>query len=82
MRKFYPSDPAAKRTAAASAAEERYRELMLESCDLIDLMNLPEGDRHIATRHLELRRLYVALRVQWLQGTEYARKPYSGRSSG
>ena len=45
-------------------AECRYRELILESCDIIDLANLPESDRHIATRQLELRRLYVPLRVK------------------
>jgi hypothetical protein len=45
-------------------AVSRYRELALESCDIIDLANLPEGDRHIAARQLELRRLYVPLRVQ------------------
>jgi len=45
------------------AAEQRYRELALESCDIIDLANLPE-DRHIATRQLELRHLYVPLRVR------------------
>jgi hypothetical protein len=45
-------------------AVNRYRELALESCDIIDLANLPEGDRHIATRQLELRRLYVPLRIQ------------------
>ncbi len=44
-------------------AERRYRELTLESCDIIDLANLPE-DRHVATRQLELRRLYVPLRVR------------------
>jgi hypothetical protein len=46
----------------ASTAEERYRELALESVDLVDLVNLPEGDRSLAARQLELRRLYVALR--------------------
>lgn len=47
-------------------AENRYRELALESCDIIDLANLPEGDRHMAARarQLELRRLYVPLRVK------------------
>jgi len=45
-------------------AEDRYRELALESCDIIDLINLPEGDRHMATKQLELRRLYVPLRVK------------------
>jgi hypothetical protein len=46
------------------AAGGRYRELLLESCDIIDLANLPEQDRHLAQRQLELRRLYVPLRVQ------------------
>lgn len=45
------------------AALDRYRELALEACDILDLANLPEGDRHIAARQLELRRLYVPLRV-------------------
>ncbi|NIM12442.1 MAG: NACHT domain-containing protein [Candidatus Aminicenantes bacterium] len=45
-------------------AVERYRELALESCDIIDLANLPESDRHIAARNLELRRLYVPLRIK------------------
>ena len=49
---------------AGSGAEERYRQLALRSCDIVDLANLPESDRHIATRHLELRRLYVSLRVR------------------
>ncbi|MDA0166213.1 NACHT domain-containing protein [Solirubrobacter ginsenosidimutans] len=46
-----------------TAAEAKYRRLLQESCDIIGLANLPEMDRHIATRQLELRRLYVALRV-------------------
>ncbi len=47
-------------------AEQRYRELALESCDIMDLHNLPESDRHMATRQqeLKLRRLYVPLRVR------------------
>lgn len=44
-------------------AEKRYRELLLESCDIINLDNLPESDRHIAIRQIELRRLYVPLRI-------------------
>nr|VFJ69689.1 MAG: PBS lyase HEAT-like repeat-containing protein [Candidatus Kentron sp. FW] len=43
--------------------ETRYRQQALETCDIIDLANLPE-DRHIVTRELELRRLYVALRMR------------------
>jgi hypothetical protein len=44
-------------------AVDSYRELVLESCDIIDLGNLPESDRHIAARRIDLRRLYVPLRV-------------------
>lgn len=51
---------------AGHKAELRYRELALESCDIVDLANLPESDRHIAAKHLELRRLYVSLRV-WVE---------------
>nr|VFJ44260.1 MAG: PBS lyase HEAT-like repeat-containing protein [Candidatus Kentron sp. FW] len=43
--------------------ETRYQKQALETCDIIDLANLPE-DRHIVTRELELRRLYVALRMR------------------
>lgn len=52
--------------AQRDKAEQRYRELALESCDIMDLHNLPESDRHIATRQqeLKLRRLYVPLRIQ------------------
>ena len=46
------------------ALEARYRQIALEACDIIDLANLPEDDRHLATRSLELRRLYVALRLR------------------
>ncbi|MGH8901293.1 MAG: HEAT repeat domain-containing protein [Egibacteraceae bacterium] len=45
-------------------AERRYREVALRAFDIIDLANLPEHDRHLATRDLELRRLYVALQVE------------------
>ncbi len=45
-------------------ALDRYRALALESCDIVDLANLPDGDRHLAMRTLELRRLFVSLRVR------------------
>ncbi len=48
---------------ADSAAERRYREVALRAFDRIDLANLPV-DRHVATRNLMLRRLYVALQVE------------------
>jgi len=64
LQKYYPLETLEDHIPMGTAAEQRYRELVLESCDIIDLVNLPESDRHIATRKLELRRLYVALRVQ------------------
>jgi NACHT domain len=59
----YPVGAETDGRARAAQAEERYRALALEACDIIDLANLPEMDRNVATRELELRRLYVALRV-------------------
>ena len=62
-------EEAAQKRAAASrqqqqvAAEQRYRDLLLQSCDIINLANLPE-DHLIAQRQLELRRLYVPLRAR------------------
>ena len=64
LEKYYPLEADSDYIPFGYDAEERYRELALESCDIIDLANLPESDRHIATRHLELRRLYVPLRVR------------------
>jgi hypothetical protein len=53
-------------THRLKAAEQRYRDLLLETSDIINLANLPEQDRHLAQRQLELRRLYVPLRV-WIE---------------
>jgi HEAT repeat protein len=65
LKKYYPLDASSEDVYSQNEAEQRYRDLALESCDIIDLANLPE-DRHIAekTQKLALRRLYVALRVQ------------------
>lgn len=63
LEKYYPSSGTPDRTPAAYDAEQRYRELALGTCDIIDLANLPE-DRYLATQQLELRRLYIPLRVQ------------------
>nr|VFJ49102.1 MAG: PBS lyase HEAT-like repeat-containing protein [Candidatus Kentron sp. DK] len=52
------------------ALEARYRQIALDACDIVDLANLPEDDRHLATRSLELRRLYVALRLEIKAGDE------------
>ncbi|MEH2023460.1 HEAT repeat domain-containing protein [Nostoc sp.] len=64
LKKYYPLQAADNYVKGGNDAEQRYRELALESCDIIDLANLPESDRHIATQKLLLRQLYVALRVQ------------------
>lgn len=64
LRRAYPADAEAARLVGEAAAEARYRRLALESCDIVDLANLPESDRHIAARKLELRRLYVPLHVR------------------
>jgi HEAT repeat protein len=64
LKKYYPLQASPDYVKGGNDAEQRYRELALESCDIIDLANLPESDRHIATQKLLLRQLYVALRVQ------------------
>ncbi len=61
LKEYYPLS--ASETTLTVDAERRYRELALLACDIIDLANLPE-DRHVATRQLELRRLYVPLRIR------------------
>ncbi|MGX9726927.1 MAG: S1 family peptidase [Candidatus Electronema sp. VV] len=62
----------------ANRLEARYRELALKSCDIIDLANLPEDDRHLASRELQLRQLYVALRM-WKEVSKRTRhwKPWN-----
>ncbi|MBP5973974.1 HEAT repeat domain-containing protein [Brasilonema sp. CT11] len=64
LKKYYPLNASSENVHWQNEAEQRYRKLALESCDIIDLVNLPESDRHIATTKLALRRLYVALRVE------------------
>ena len=63
-----PKSSAARRPSESNSriefAVSRYRELLLESCDIIDLANLPEQDRHLVHRQLELRRLYLPLRAR------------------
>jgi hypothetical protein len=64
LNKYYPLDADSEDAPRQYNAEQRYRELALESCDIIDLANLPENDRHVAARKLDVRRLYVPLRVR------------------
>ncbi|NNC03211.1 NACHT domain-containing protein [Corallococcus exiguus] len=50
--------------AELRTALQRYRDLALESCDILDLAGLPEDDRHIAMQKFVMRQLYVPLRVR------------------
>lgn len=43
--------------------EQRYWDIALKTCDIVDLANLPIGDRDLVTKELLLRSLYVSLRV-------------------
>ncbi|MCI5168401.1 MAG: TIR domain-containing protein, partial [Candidatus Electrothrix sp. GM3_4] len=61
LKQYYPPNADARQIIWQHGLEARYRELALKSCDIIDLANLPEDDRHLASRELELRRLYVVL---------------------
>lgn len=63
LEKYYPLQQESGALSINHDVEKRYRELALRSYDIIDLANLPEDDRHMATKQLEIRRLYVALRV-------------------
>ncbi|NTX11002.1 HEAT repeat domain-containing protein [Myxococcus sp. CA056] len=64
LKRFYPLDERASAEVARFDAERRYRQLALEACDIINLANLPEGERDVVSRKLELRKLYVPLRVR------------------
>ncbi|MHA5022662.1 HEAT repeat domain-containing protein [Streptomyces sp. SD35] len=44
--------------------EQRYRDIALKTYDIVDLANLPIGDRDLVTKELLLRSLYVSLRVR------------------
>ena len=62
---YFPLDEAQAQVHRSDEAEERYRALLLETCDIVNLANLPELNPELAQRQLELRRLYVPLRV-WI----------------
>ncbi|MCP3169063.1 HEAT repeat domain-containing protein [Myxococcus qinghaiensis] len=64
LKQYYPLDERASVQMARFDAERRYRQLALEACDIINLANLPEGERDVVSRKLELRKLYVPLRVR------------------
>ena len=66
LRKYYPAASGEAAAPTGPLAERRYRELLLETCDIINLGSLPEQDRHIAQkqRDLKLRCLYIPLRAR------------------
>lgn len=64
LQKWFPLNQELRQSHQAHDLESRYRALALKSCDIVDLANLPEDDRHLASKELELRRLYVALRLK------------------
>ncbi|WP_426744538.1 HEAT repeat domain-containing protein [Myxococcus faecalis] len=64
LQQYFPLDERASIEMARFDAERRYRQLALEACDIINLANLPEGERDVVSRKLELRKLYVPLRVR------------------
>ncbi|MEU4236628.1 HEAT repeat domain-containing protein [Actinoplanes sp. NPDC026619] len=63
LRQHYPTAPAALPAGRSAAAEQRFRDLLLRSCDIIDLANLP-ADRRLATQELMLRNLFLPLTVR------------------
>lgn len=64
LHKYFPPKGDTRQALKSLDLESRYRSLALKACDIVDLANLPEDDRHLASRELELRRLYVALRLE------------------
>ncbi|AZP15766.1 NACHT domain-containing protein [Streptomyces aquilus] len=63
LSEYYPTRRPAGAEQRLDQLEQRYRELALETCDIVDLANFPIGDRELITRDLLLRSLYVSLRV-------------------
>ncbi|WP_344520952.1 HEAT repeat domain-containing protein, partial [Paractinoplanes durhamensis] len=68
LRHYPPSlepgpGPAALPAGRREAAEQRFRDLLLRSCDIIDLANLP-ADRRLVTQELTLRSLFLPLNVR------------------
>jgi hypothetical protein len=64
LNEYFPLKAEQQPARVAYGAERRYLELALKSYDIIDLANLPEKDRHLATQRLLLRNLYVPLRLR------------------
>lgn len=70
LGKFAPDTPLLLSTTPNDRrlvqVEEKYRRLLLETCDIISLVGLPEQDRYVAERQLALRQLYIPLHA-WVE---------------
>lgn len=62
LYRYYPLNEAKAKIQICNDAEQHYRALLLETCDIVNMGNLPE-DRRLAQRELKLRLLYIPLRV-------------------
>lgn len=63
---YFPLSGGHRTAASTAGVEQAYFSLALKTWDIIDLANLPVEERHLASRELALRRLYVRLRV-WVE---------------
>jgi HEAT repeat protein len=80
LLQHYPVGGSDSHTSFASIAEKRYRDLLLDTCDIISLTNLPDQDRHLAERaqKLKLRSIYIPLRLQ----SEVSARPEATADNG
>jgi hypothetical protein len=63
LRQFAAEQAGQYSSEQRQQAFDHYRNLTLESCDILDLAGLPEDDRHLATQKFILRQFYVPLRL-------------------
>jgi len=63
LNRYFPLDKEKEEIKRSDEAEQKYRDLLLATCDIINLSNLPQ-DRNTAQQPLALRQLYVPLRVR------------------
>ncbi len=64
LKKYYPLDADSRQILQHTDLETRYRDLLLKTYDIVDLAEMGDDDRHLATQDLKIRRLYVALRMR------------------
>jgi HEAT repeat protein len=75
LKHYYALDADTAAAQRVSDAEQLYRTRLLQFCDIVNLANLPEQDRHLAQRQLELRRLYVPVRAVRETGSAPGERP-------